>query len=144
MKRHQWFKLSLIACLALGLGAPALADSPKPATTAETEAASAPLMMRGMQLFKDAETGELRAPTAKEAATLDAQFRKMFSNFQKTQPQVIQLKSGTTMIPVPNNLLKFSAARVEADGSLTMGCIQSPQRTLEFIETPSTNGPAER
>ena len=141
MKRHFWFMLSLIACLVIG--SPALADSPE-ATAAASDAESAPLVMRGMQLFKDAETGQLRAPTAKEAATLDSQFRKMFSNFEKAEPRIFHYKSGTVAIEVPNHLLKFSAAKVDADGNLTMECIQGPQRTLEFIESTSTNGPAER
>lgn len=148
MRRRFWSASALAIALVLGIGDPVPADAPpakptpQPTADPKVEAEATAPVPRGLQLFIDAETGELRPPTAKEAAMLAAQRRQMFGN-KRFEPRVFNYKDGTTAIEVDPSLMKFSAARIEADGSLKMGCIEGPQRTLEFIAATSIAGAAE-
>ena len=70
MKRHVWLTWALAAALVLGPGSLALAESPEegPMAEATAELAEAPVPVYGMQAWIDADTGQLRGPTASEAA----------------------------------------------------------------------------
>ncbi len=145
------FYMFLLLAITVALAGTSVAETAKgesstdPAATVPTEdMAGETLPVRGMQVFKDADTGEMRAPTAKEAAELSKQLREMFGNRKVAEPQGFTYKNGMTSWQIDPSLFKFSVARVEADGTVTTDCIQGPEKTLEYIETSSTtNGPAE-
>ena len=146
-RRFYMFLMLALAVALAGASAAETAEgesSTEPTTQeAVVEAEGEMLPVRGMQVFKDADTGEMRAPTAKEAAELSKQLREMFGGKKAAQPQGFMLKNGTTMWNIDPSYFKFSVARVEADGTVTTDCIQGPEKTLEYIEASSTTGPAE-
>jgi len=147
-KRFYMFLLIVIAVALAGASTAETGESDsstEPVAAEPTvDMAGETLPVRGMQVFKDADTGEMRAPTAKEAAELSKQLREMFGNRKVAEPRGFTYKNGMTSWQIDPSLFKFSVARVEADGTITTDCIQGPEKTLEYVETSSTtNGPAE-
>lgn len=139
MKRRFWLTFTLAAALALGFGSLALAESAEepPPAEAAAEPAERPMPMYGMQAWIDPETGELRGPTAAEAAEIAAQWQAIFGK-AKTEPKVFTYKSGMMSIDLDPSIMKFSVVRVDADGHLEADCAQGPHKALEFVETAAS------
>ncbi len=146
MKRRFWFTFALAAALVLGSGSIVLAESPEDPPTAEekTETAVEALPIYGMQAWIDAETGDLRAPTASEAAEMSAKWREIFGK-AKAEPRMFRFKSGMMAAELDPSMFKYSVVRVDADGHLESGCAHGTDNALEFIEAaPTTSGPEEK
>ena len=87
----------------------------------------------GLQMWIDQETGEMRAPTREEAASLRVGVQKTLGS-EKTQPQLRTFKNGMLAVDLDASMLEFSVVRVEADGSLTQECVDDPKQAIKFIQ----------
>ncbi len=141
-------RISLVSILAisltLGITSFALATEEQPTTEPAPQAApqpqttdGEPMYVAGMQVAIDETTGELRPATAEEAANLAQQWRQIFVP-RKAAPRAFTTKSGATAVELPNDMLKFSVVRIEADGTLTTGEAHGQQNAREFIATTTT------
>lgn len=116
------------AALALVLAAgPAAAHDPEAAQTARTPATPGIVKMTtaaAMIIVKDPDTGELRAPTAEEAAALIATPRfARFATLSAPAPRAYVTSSGARGLTLGESTLGSALARRNADGSLTEACV---------------------
>ncbi len=143
MQRHVLSTFALAAALTLGFGNIAMAETPEEPPTADTTATQeAPAAIYGMQAWIDAESGELRGPTADEAARMADQWRGIFGK-AKAEPRMITDASGMTAVELDSSILKFSVARIDADGNLEAGCVKGAEKALEFVEAAASHADQE-
>ena len=86
-----------------------------------------------MRVVRDPQTGELRGPTAAEAAAFDkaeAQLRAARSGKaarRASAPQEITYPDGTVEMPLGDDTMMSSVATVAPDGSIRMHCLPAQQ-----------------
>lgn len=135
--------LCAVASLAFGGVSAAAdeADSQTGTTAVETAEAAGdiPVSVAGMTVFIDPETGQLRPPTAEEAAALAAAMQSLFSAESLEPPREIALKDGGVAIDVGLSQLDFSVATVGANG-VEFKCLDSAHAAEEHVhnQVPTT------
>lgn len=125
MRRHRspnW----RAACIAAALAALA-GWTAGPASAAETARA---------QVVRDPETGQLRAPTAAEAAALRGQAGRQASAPAALPPQPIHHRDGSVEMPLDSSTVMFSVAQRQADGSIRRSCVQGEQQAVALGTAP--------
>jgi hypothetical protein len=86
-----------------------------------------------MRVVRDPQTGELRGPTAAEAAAFqkaEAQLRAARSGKaaqRASAPQEITYPDGTVEMPLDEDSMMSSVATLAPDGSVRMHCLPSQQ-----------------
>ncbi len=86
-----------------------------------------------MRVVRDPQTGELRGPTAAEAAAFqkaEAQLRAGRSGKpaqRTTSPQEITHPDGTVEMPLDEDTMMYSVATLDADGSVRTHCLPAQQ-----------------
>jgi len=101
--------------------------SAKAVQPAEAEG-DAPVSVAGMTVFIDKETGQLRQPTAEEAAVLSAAVQRLFGGQRaRTTHKQVTHKSGAIGAKLGLEHLAFSVATLGADGELAYDCASSPE-----------------
>ncbi len=95
------------AALAAATGLPAIALAAEAAT-----------------VVRDAETGQLRAPTAEEARVLREQGSRRGEAQAATGQREIRHKDGTVEMQLDSSSMMFSVAQRQPDGSITRACVQ--------------------
>ena len=94
----------------------------------------APVSVAGMTVFIDQETGELRQPTAEEAAVLSAAVQRLFGGQRaRTAHKQITHKSGAIGVKLGLEHLAFSVATLGDDGELSYDCASSPEAAQRHI-----------
>lgn len=84
---------------------------------------------QGMQVVRDAVTGELRAPNAEEAKALQPQAAQSKGTLRAAPEQSISsivgkpVRQGVTAYEVPESSTVYSVVTRNADGSLNQQCI---------------------
>lgn len=116
------------AALAVALAAgPAVAHDPEAAPAARTPATAGQVKMTtaaALTIVKDPDTGELRGPTAEEAAALIATPRfASFARFAAPAPRAYVTTSGGRGLTLGESTLGSALARRNADGTLTEACV---------------------
>ncbi len=88
----------------------------------------------GAQVVRDAETGQLRAPTAAEAAAL----RGTRAGTAEKARAVVERKmpSGAIMAEVPESMMQFSVVTRAPDGSLVRVCVQGAEQAEKAVRQP--------
>lgn len=153
MKR-KWFTFFLVAAFtaAAGLawGAPAWADDTAddtaeptapvattdadPSVASETDAElTESLPIYGMQVWIDEETGQMRAPTAAEAAYVANLTRRMFATKAQAAPKAVVHENGMTSVELGTEFLEFSMVRILPDGSLEHECVDHAEHVHSFL-----------
>ncbi len=95
------------------------------------------LAAEGATVVRDAETGQLRAPTAAEAAALRAAAKPAAGARVAAEPVVQRkLPNGAVMAVVPESLMQFSVVQRNADGSLSRSCIQGADEAAQAAARP--------
>lgn len=96
------------------------------------------LAAEGATVVRDAETGQLRAPTAAEAAALRAAAKPAAGARVAAEPVVVQRKlpNGAVMAQVPESLMQYTVVQRSADGSLTRSCIQGADEAAQAAKRP--------
>ncbi|WP_422016753.1 post-PEP-CTERM-1 domain-containing protein [Roseateles sp.] len=113
---------------ALGMASSAQAcepcDAQAPSTTPHT-----------MTVVRDADTGQLRAPTAAEAAALQSRAKPVTAARGASQPAVRAYASGAHSARLPGNLASFSVVTREPDGTLKSACLQGEEAATDAIRS---------
>ncbi len=101
-----------------------------------TEAArDIPVSVAGMTVFVDEESGELRLPTAEEAAVLAEAIERMFGPAARSaEPFETQsFAGGAVGVDLGLSQLAFSVATVGADGAIDHECARTAEDALAHI-----------
>ncbi len=112
---------------------------PAVAMAAMAVVAGAPLAVSAeekAQVVRDAETGQLRAPTAEEAAALRASGGKAAA--AASGQREIRHKNGTVQMVLDNSTLMYSVARRNADGSISQACVQGEDKAQAATQAPAS------
>ena len=102
------------------VSAPAPNDAAKAAQTSSGEAAG----QAGMRAFVDPATGQLREPTAEEAATLNRFLVRAFA--LPTGPEVVQYPNGMLSAQLGEEYMNDVIVRKNPDGTLSWVCVPRP------------------
>lgn len=124
---HQTFTRTASVCFALAaivLTAPAAGEEPAPAARPDPG--------RSLAAAVDAE-GELRRPTAEEAAALAEQLRARYRGAEGDDGPAVYRPDGSVSRTLGTRRMSFTMARVEADGSLTTACVEGVERAAAFV-----------
>ena len=112
-------------------------------TTASVPAFAAP--EAGMRAARDAQTGQVRAPTAEESKTLDAAATKLRAAKGDRRvgmasgtlnPQALTHADGTVEQELDESTLSYSVARRNADGTVEMVCVQGKDAASKAMKAP--------
>lgn len=131
-----------VAVSAMALSPLAQAAKAKPNEAKASEAKPANLTP-GMRVVKDPATGELRAPTAAEAAELDLQDAKAKAALSVGKrkaasvaqaPQEIVHPDGTVEMPLDETSNMYSVAVRRADGSIGFECVNGKEAADSIIK----------
>lgn len=89
-------------------------------------------------VVRDAETGQLRAPTAAEAAALRGKpaAAALRSAAPAAEPLQRKLANGAVMAEVPESLMQFTVVTRQADGTLTRACVQGAEVAAQMATKP--------
>ena len=101
-----------------------------------------PTAALAQQVVRDAESGQLRAPNAAEAAELRArpaarQARAALSSSATSEPVETVLADGTVMKATGEEDLMYSVVRRNADGSLERVCVQGKDQAGKVLKAKS-------
>ena len=91
----------------------------------------------GMTVTRDAETGQLRAPTASEMKALEAA-RKPSSSRAATTPVEVRYADGTVGLTLGDDHMMYSIARVNAQGKVERVCVQGVEASLQAMKAPAS------
>jgi hypothetical protein len=83
------------------------------------------------QVAVDPKTGDLRPLTRAEAKKLAAAMRKMFKSRRIDEP-TLRPDGALSAIAVPN-VLQFSVARIESDGTVAVGHADGVEKAITFM-----------
>lgn len=93
----------------------------------------------GATVVRDAETGQLRAPTAAENAALrgkPAAAALRSAAPAAAEPMQRKMASGAVMAEVPESLMQFTVVTRQADGTLTRACVQGAEVAAQMATKP--------
>ena len=108
----------------------------EPSASSPDETPEATVTIGGMRVGVDPETGEIQPLSKAEAAKLAREMRKLF---KPRKLERIENSDGSLSAIVSPNVLRYSVARVEADGTVSQDCVESPDAALELLSrTEST------
>jgi len=123
----------LVAASTLALAAPAWAAEQAPAAPAAPAADS-------MIVVRDAETGQLRAPTADEAAALSAARapatgRSALKGSSSPLLETMSHASGAIGVRVSDEVASYSVVSKRADGKLEAACVESKSAAEQAVQS---------
>jgi len=101
-------------------------------------ALAAPVAMaaeEGARVARDAKTGELRLPNAKELRALQGPTtapRGLLTGRLSPQPRV--LRNGTKAVELTGEQMSYSVMTRQADGSLAMQCVDNAEEAQRLVE----------
>ncbi len=99
----------------------------------------------GMRAARDAQTGQVRAPTAEESKALDAAAakvraakgdRRVGMASGKINPQAVTHADGTVEQELDESSMSYSVARRNADGTVEMVCVQGKDAASKAMKAP--------
>jgi hypothetical protein len=98
--------------------------------TAAKEPAETTVTVGSVTVGVDPKTGDIRPLTAAEAARLAREMNRLF---KPRELRRVQNPDGSLSAIVSPNVLRFSVARIEADGTVSRECAPSQETALEFL-----------
>lgn len=127
------------AALALGLAAPAWAGpggraaSQTPEAVRDADATTPAGGGAGVSVAIDAKTGEVRPPTQEERRAIDRSLQALSGKSTlAAAPEAVVWPDGTVALQLSDEHLNVFVARVNPDGSITQGCVGSPEEAEAF------------
>lgn len=123
------------AALCAALALPAAAQE-QPTTTQPGTAQSEP-GQSGMIVVRDAQSGELRAPTAAESRALAPQRPSASLQAQPTAPALVTHPGGARQVRLGERGLVYSVATRGADGKLSEQCVQGAHAAEQAVHAPA-------
>lgn len=109
------------------------------ALAAATLAAPAVMAQDAQRVVRDAETGQLRAPTVEEANAMSARAARAASTLRvaPATPLVKYHRSGATGARLTNEHLSHSVVSRNADGSLSEQCVTGAEAADAAVKSPA-------
>lgn len=133
--------MAMVCTIALATAVPAFAHetdaaaspSAKPAASANVKVVPAASLVA----VKDPVTGELRAPTAEEAAALVESARTAsFARTAAPQPRTYTTPGGGRGLTLGEATFGLAVARKRADGKVVEACVPDAQQAARFFADP--------
>lgn len=123
---------SLLAAAAawLAIGAASASDTIASADGEVAEAARSNVTIGNVTVGVDPKTGELRPLSKAELARLQNEMNRLF---KARKLERIEKPDGSLAAVVAPNVLEYSVARIEKDGTLTRTHVDSEQEALDFL-----------
>ena len=99
----------------------------------------------GMRAARDAQTGQVRAPTAEESRTLDAAAartraakgaKRVGMASGAVNPQSTMTADGAVQLELDESTLSYSVARRNADGTIEMVCVEGSEAANKALKAP--------
>lgn len=90
----------------------------------------------GAVVVRDAETGQLRAPTAAEASALRKSGPAVSAAARAAAPVQRKLAHGAVMMELPEEMMQFSVVSRAADGALVRSCVQGAEQAEKAAAQP--------
>lgn len=113
----------------------------KPAAAAKKPATAAPKSTKpaasGMVVVKDPETGQLRAPTAEEAAALNPPAVQA-NSLRRASPQAVTAPDGSISMVLDDSAQVFAVARKNPDGTVSLGEVTGADKAKAAVMAPKT------
>ena len=100
---------------------------------------TAALAAEAATVVRDAETGQLRAPTAEEARVLREKALRLDSQREAsrtTGPREVRHKDGTVEMQLDSSSMMYTVAQRHADGSITRACVQGEEQAKAAADAP--------
>ena len=120
-------------CAGLPLASTAQEQSPTPPSSAQPPATA----QSGMVVVRDAQTGQLRAPTAAEARAL-APAPAMSAAMRATPPAVVAHPGGSKQVKLGERGLVYSVVTRDASGKLHDQCVQGAAAAEKAVHAPAS------
>jgi hypothetical protein len=92
----------------------------------------------GMIVVRDAQTGELRAPTAAESRALAPQGPSASISAKATAPAAVTHPGGARQVRLGERSLVYSVATRGADGKLVEQCVQGEAAADKAVHAPAS------
>jgi len=133
--------LAILPCALLCAGLSSAAFAQEQAGTGQQPAATqSPGTQSGMIVVRDAQTGQLRAPTAAEARALapppSAAMRAQGQALQ--QPSVVTHPGGSRQVRLGERSLVYSVVKRGADGKLVEQCVEGAAAAEKAVHAPAS------
>jgi hypothetical protein len=91
----------------------------------------------GMVVVRDAETGQLRAPTAAESRALAPPARASAAMAAPAQPALVTHPGGSRQVKLGERSLVYSVVTRDADGKLHDQCVQGAAAADKAVHAPA-------
>jgi hypothetical protein len=93
------------------------------------------------RVTRDAQTGELRAPTADEVRAMDAAGSRKAAPAVgimsgRANPAPVRLRNGTVMQELTTDTMMYSVARRNADGTVSQYCVHGDEAAQRIVKGP--------
>jgi len=102
-----------------------------------------PTTQSGMVVVRDAQTGELRAPTAAESRALAPQHPSASLQALPTTPALVTHPGGARQVRLGERGLVYSVATRGADGKLAEQCVQGAHAAEQAVHAPAASRKAD-
>lgn len=121
-----------LAALAL----PAVAQEAKP----ESSTATSPTSQQGMVVVRDAETGQLRAPTSLEARALHPRTNASAARAAAPAPRMIIGPGGRRSVQLGERQMVYSVVTRDAEGKLAEQCVHGDHAAERAVQGAPQQG----
>ena len=138
--RNTFVVLGLVVLLLAGTAVTGVAqtNNPPKATTAAQPANAA---ASSAQVAVDPATHQLRQPTAEEAQALAAQMK---SARTAKALKAVKHSNGSKSVALSDQFMETMVARVNADGSISEACVETPAEAEAFVTADPKKATSEK
>lgn len=136
-KNVPWLALTLSGVALLGCVTLAVSQQQKdehlrlPEDVEKSEEEETTVRLGALEVAVDPETGDIRPLTNREAAQLAREMRRRFRHRDIGEP-TLRSDGAMSLVVVPN-VLSYSTARVQPDGSVALDCAGSTEDAIEHL-----------
>lgn len=123
--------LAVLPCAALWAALP-----PKAGAQMQPQPEQQPSQQQGMVVVRDAQTGQMRAPTAAEARALAPPSAARLS--APAQPTMVTHPGGSRQVRLGERGLVYSVVKRGADGKLAEQCVHGTEAAEKAVHAPTT------
>ena len=129
--------LAVLPCAAFCAGLPLAAAAQEQAQAQQSGTQPPGTAQSGMIVVRDAQTGQLRAPTAAEARALAPSPEKSAA-MRATPPALVARPDGSKQVKLGERGLVYSVVTRGADGKLHEQCVQGAAAAEKAVKAPAS------
>jgi hypothetical protein len=128
--------LAVLPCAAFCAGLPLTASAQEQSTVAQS-GTRAETAQSGMIVVRDAQTGQLRAPTAAESRALTPAPSASAAMTAPARPTMVTHPGGSKQVKLGERSLVYSVVTRDADGKLHDQCVQGAAAADKALHAPA-------